>query len=91
VRLVTEDTHAVGRWIWPWLQDVFQDVRFAVRLLAKDRWFTLVAALTLGLGIGVNNTLFTIVNALCIRGLPIEHAIAWCLWVRAMCVEHSSC
>jgi putative ABC transport system permease protein len=74
VRLVTEDTQAVWRGIWPWLQDGLQDVRFAVRLLAKDRWFTLVAALTLGLGIGVNNTLFTIVNALCIRGLPIARA-----------------
>jgi putative ABC transport system permease protein len=74
VRLVTEDTQAVWRGIGPWLQDVLQDVRFAARLLAKDRWFALVAALTLGLGIGVNNTLFTIVDALCIRGLPIAHA-----------------
>ena len=59
-------------WVWPWLQDILQDIRFATRLLAKDRWFTLVAVLALGLGIGVNNTLFTIVNALCIRGLPID-------------------
>ena len=35
-------------WIWPWLQDLSQDLRFATRLLAKDRWFTLVAVLALG-------------------------------------------
>jgi putative ABC transport system permease protein len=54
-----------------WAHDLAHDVRFAGRLLAKDRGFTAVAVLALALGIGVNNTLFTIVNALCIRGLPI--------------------
>jgi hypothetical protein len=37
-------------WIWPWLQDVSQDVRFAGRLLTKDRAFTTVAVFALGLG-----------------------------------------
>ena len=59
-------------WLWPGLQDVMQDVRFAARLLVKDRRFTLVALLVLGLGIGVNNMLFTILNAHTIRGLPID-------------------
>lgn len=54
-----------------WVHDISHDVRFAARLLVKDRAFTAVAVLALALGIGVNNTLFTIVNALCIRGLPI--------------------
>src|SRR3977135_394355 len=49
-----------------------QDLRFAVRLLIKDKWFTLVAALALALGIGVNATVFTFVNAVLIRGLPIN-------------------
>ncbi len=49
-----------------------QDVRFAVRLLVKDKWFTLVAAIALSLGIGVNNTVFTAVNAILIRGLPAD-------------------
>jgi len=48
------------------------DLRFAARLLAKDKWFTLVAALALALGIGVNTTVFTFVNAVLIRGLPID-------------------
>ncbi len=51
-------------WVWPWLQDAGQDLRFAVRLLLKDRAFTLVAVTTLALGIGINGTVFTVVNAL---------------------------
>jgi putative ABC transport system permease protein len=59
-------------WMWPGLQDVTQDIRFAARLLVKDRRFTLVVLLVLGLGIGINNMLFTILNAHTIRGLPID-------------------
>lgn len=51
---------------------LWEDVRFAARLLVKDKWFTLVAAIALALGIGVNATVFTFVNAVLIRGLPIE-------------------
>jgi len=51
---------------------LWEDVRFAVRLLVKDKWFTLVAAIALALGIGVNTTVFTFVNAVLIRGLPID-------------------
>src|SRR5712692_4878792 len=53
---------------------IWQDVRFALRLLVKDKWFTLVAAIALALGIGVNNTVFTFVNAVLIRGLPFDDA-----------------
>jgi predicted permease len=51
---------------------VWQDVRFALRLLWKDRWFTAVAALALSLGIGVNAAVFTIVNGILLRGLPFD-------------------
>jgi predicted permease len=51
---------------------MLQDLRFAVRMLVKDRWYTLVAVVALGLGIGVNTTVFTFVNAVLIRGLPYD-------------------
>src|SRR6185503_11357097 len=53
---------------------LWQDLQFAIRLLVKDKWFTIVAALALALGIGVNATVFTFVNAVIIRGLPFEDA-----------------
>jgi predicted permease len=59
-------------WLRPSLQDATQDIRFAARLLLRDRRFTLVSLLVLGLGIGINNMLFTILNAHTIRGLPID-------------------
>jgi putative ABC transport system permease protein len=53
---------------------ILQDLRFAVRLLLKDRWFSLVAVSALALGIGVNATVFTLVNAVLIRGLPFHES-----------------
>ena len=59
-------------WGWTWLQDFWQDVRFGLRVLAKDSRFTLAVVITLGLGIGVNNSVFTIVNTALIREVPFE-------------------
>jgi predicted permease len=56
-----------------WVEDTIQDLRFAARLLAKDRWFTLAVVVVLTLGIGVNATVFALVNAALLRELPFGH------------------
>jgi putative ABC transport system permease protein len=56
------------------LLSALADVRFALRILARDRSFTVTAVLVLALGLGVNVTLFTIVNAFCLRDLPFPES-----------------
>jgi predicted permease len=49
-----------------------EDLRYGVRTLAKSRGFALVAMLSLALGIGANTTIFTFINAIFLRPLPVE-------------------
>ena len=51
---------------------MIQDFRFALRMLAKERWFSAVAVLSLALGIGANTAIFSLINVLMLRMLPVR-------------------
>ncbi|HYB94120.1 MAG TPA: ABC transporter permease [Vicinamibacterales bacterium] len=64
------------------LDDLLQDLRFAGRLMLKEKWFAAAAIAAIALGIGANTLGFTIVNAAYFRGFAFEraeeiHAISW--------------
>ncbi len=69
VTLVKEDTRAA--WGWTMLEQFLQDIRYAVRTILRNPGFTLVAALTLALGIGANTAIFSFLDALMMRSLPV--------------------
>ncbi|MBI3406178.1 MAG: ABC transporter permease [Acidobacteria bacterium] len=69
VGLVKEITREA--WGLRWLENFFQDARYGLRQLRRNPGFTAVAVLTLGLGIGANTAIFTLINAVQLKSLPV--------------------
>jgi len=70
VTRVREDTREV--WGFVWLEQLWQDIRFGVRMLVANPGFTAVAVLSLALGIGVNSTIFSVVSTMLLRKPPVH-------------------
>jgi predicted permease len=69
VMLLMEDTRAA--WGWPSLERIWQDLRYSWRTLRKNPGFATAVVLSLALGIGANTAIFSLLNAIVMRPLPV--------------------
>lgn len=67
---VAEEGRAV--WNWTWLEQLYRDAQYAFRTMRHNPGFTTTAVLSLALGIGANTAIFSLVDALMLRWLPVR-------------------
>jgi predicted permease len=68
--LIREQTRAI--WSWNWLESLARDLTFSLRTLRRTPGFTVIAILVMGLGIGANVALFTVVRGVLLKPLPFN-------------------
>ena len=69
--LLQEETRTL--WTWRFGEELLQDVRYALRMIAANRMFSALAILSLGLGIGANTAIFSFMDAILMRSLPVAN------------------
>jgi predicted permease len=60
-------------WGWTWVEQITQDVRYALRQLGRSPGFTLAVVLSLALGIGANTAIFSLIDAVMLEMLPVKN------------------
>ena len=69
VKEVTRDT-----WGWRWLENLYEDLRYGLRVLRQNPAFTIAAVLAIALGVGINVGIFSVLNGAALRLLPVPRA-----------------
>jgi hypothetical protein len=76
--LVEENTRAA--WGWTILEQLGQDVRYAFRTIIANKLFTLLAVSSLALGIGANTAIFSFMDSILLRSLPVSDPVGVLNW-----------